>query len=118
MSFSAIFGSSWGIVVTKSSRGMASSASKWLGIIDLLPVIHERLMRLQVEHADFRDIFRRYDTPNTFLYVDPPYVPETRRSGGSGADGAGSACDRGLGCDTGISTRRLSTDARGTDGAH
>lgn len=82
MSFSGIFGGSWGMTVASSARGMASGVSKWLSIQELLPSIHKRIMRVQIEHADFRKILQRYDTPRTFFYIDPPYVMETRRSGG------------------------------------
>lgn len=81
MSFSGRFGSSWSSVVTESCRGMANTTSKWLSAIDMLPSIHARMMRVQIEHADFRRILERYDTPETFFYLDPPYVPETRKSG-------------------------------------
>jgi len=79
MSFSGAFGYSWGSVVTTSRNGMAATCSKWLSTIKMLPAIHERMMRVQIEHADFRDILKRYDTPETLFYCDPPYVPETRR---------------------------------------
>ena len=82
MSFGGMFGSSWGSAVTWSRRGMAGTASKYLSIIEHLPAIAERLLRVQVENADWRVILERYDTPETFFYLDPPYVPATRRGGG------------------------------------
>lgn len=82
MSFSGLFGSSWGYSITTSARGMASSCSRWMGVLELLPQICDRLMRVQIEHADFRNIISRYDTPQTFFYCDPPYILETRKSGG------------------------------------
>jgi len=81
-SFSGVFGHSWSSAVTSSSRGMASTTSAWLSTLNALPAIHERMMRVQIEHADFRQILQRYDTPETFFHVDPPYAPETRKSGG------------------------------------
>lgn len=80
-SFSGLFANSWGSTVTKSSRGMAGTASRWQGILEDIPRIHQRAMRLQVEHADFRHIIPRYDTEDTFFYLDPPYVPDTRKGG-------------------------------------
>jgi len=71
----------WGSVITTSTRGMAETTSKWLSILHLLPAIHERLLRVQIEHNDFRTILDRYDTPETLFYCDPPYVPDTRRDG-------------------------------------
>ena len=81
MSFSGLFGNSWGATVTKSSRGMAGTSSRWMSAIEELPIIHERVMKTQIENNDFRKIFETYDTEETLFYVDPPYVPETRRGG-------------------------------------
>lgn len=82
MSFGGHFGHSWGFSVTSSNRGMAGECSSWLSTIEHLPEIHNRLMRVQIEHKDYGNIFRTYDTPNTLFYCDPPYVPITRRGGG------------------------------------
>lgn len=72
---------SWGYGVSSSSRGMAAQCSKWLGAITALPEVHQRLMQVQIEHDDWRQVLQRYDTPETFFYLDPPYVPSTRKSG-------------------------------------
>jgi len=80
MAFSAHH--SWGYSLTASCRGMAMATSRWLTTIDHLPEIHLRLSRIQIDHDDFRKVLRRYDTPETLFYCDPPYVPDTRRSGG------------------------------------
>jgi len=80
MSFGGIFGSAWGYAVTASNRGRALTTSSWLSAIDMLPEIHERMMRVQIENDDFRMIIPRYDTPDTCFYVDPPYILETRKS--------------------------------------
>ena len=82
MSFSGCWGSSWSFAVTHSTRGMADPVSNWLAAIEQLPQIHQRLMRVQIEHKDFREVFATYDTPDTLFYCDPPYVPDTRRGGG------------------------------------
>ena len=80
MSFGGKFGSSWGFVVTQSRRKMAGPASNWLSCIDQLPAISERLLRVQIEHNDFRKVLDTYDTPNTLFYCDPPYVHSERSS--------------------------------------
>jgi DNA adenine methylase len=82
MSFSGDFGYSWGFNVSASARGMAKKCSAWLSTIEELPAIHERIIRVQIEHKDFRDLIKTYDTEDTFFYLDPPYVPETRKDGG------------------------------------
>lgn len=35
--------------------------------------VHWRLERVMVEHLDACDCIQRYDRPETFFYVDPPY---------------------------------------------
>jgi len=81
-SFSGGFGQGWSSVVTQSRRGMASTAAIWKSKMELLPVVHQRLIRVQIEHRDWRYIVARYDRPETLQYIDPPYVQSTR-SGGS-----------------------------------
>ena len=34
----------------------------------------ERLRSVLIEQRDFADVLRRYDSPETFFYLDPPYV--------------------------------------------
>ena len=81
MSFSGRFGAGWGSNVTSSKRGMAETCAKWLSTIENLPAIHARLMRVQIEQADWRVILDRYDTPETLFFCDPPYVPTSRKNG-------------------------------------
>lgn len=80
-SFSGLFGHSWSFSVGKSSRGMSTAVSRYLSSIEALPEVAERLLRVQIEQRDALKIFGLYDTPQTFFYLDPPYVPETRRAG-------------------------------------
>lgn len=80
-SFSGEFGGSWSHSVGHMGKGMSMAVSRYLSAIDLLPQAHERLMRVQIEHCDFRKILTKYDSPDTLFYLDPPYVHSTRRSG-------------------------------------
>jgi DNA adenine methylase len=59
-------GNGWGYTLKESLRNMASDVSKYLSIIDELPVIHERLFRVQIENDDFRKIIPRYDYEDAF----------------------------------------------------
>ena len=80
-SFSGRFGNAFGTCVTGSRRGMAMRASAYQGVLAMLPRLSERMICVLIENRDFRDIIRHYDTENTFFYLDPPYLPEARRSG-------------------------------------
>lgn len=80
-SFSGIVGKSFGIDVTASKGGMVQKASAYQGVLSMLPRLSERMVSVLIENRDFRDIIRLYDTEQTMFYADPPYLPETRRSG-------------------------------------
>jgi DNA adenine methylase len=82
MSFGGIFANTWGHTVYSSSRGMAGSVARYLSAVEHLPEVSTRLLRVQVEHGDAVAVIERYDTPETFFYLDPPYVLSTRKSGG------------------------------------
>lgn len=80
-SFSGAFGSSFGLNVTSSTRGMVEKAFAYRSALCMLPLISERLLRVEIENRDFRPLFSVYDTEHTFWYLDPPYLPETRKGG-------------------------------------
>lgn len=81
-SFAGQFGSSWGYSVTESRCGMSKDVSGFLSAVELLPQAHNRIRRVQIECDDFRKVISTYDTPKTFFYLDPPYLPATRQAGG------------------------------------
>jgi DNA adenine methylase len=81
MSFAGAFGQGWSFGRT-SSRGMESHVSAWLGIVEMLPEISQRLSTVLVEHKDAFGLIQTYDTEETFFYLDPPYVLSTRKAGG------------------------------------
>ena len=59
------------------------SVSSYLSIIELLPEIHQRIMTVQIENLDWKDCVEKYNDWGSegFMYLDPPYYPDTRRSG-------------------------------------
>ncbi len=80
-SFSGEFGCSWGTCISSSNQGKIETAASWQSIMRVLPEIHARLQRVQIEHCDFRDCLKRYQGPGYLAYCDPPYVSSTRKSG-------------------------------------
>ena len=68
----------WAHCVLTSRSGMAGAVSRWLGSIERLPDIAQRLQRVQIENAPAIEVIQRYDTPDTFFYLDPPYVHSSR----------------------------------------
>jgi len=74
MCFSGHFGAGWSYTITNKMNNHFSR-------LDCFKPIHDRLVDVQIEHKDFEDLISTYDTPNTFFYLDPPYIGETRKAG-------------------------------------
>lgn len=63
---------------SRTRRGMNEQASSWLTAVEGLPAVHARLKRVVILNSPALDVIRREDTPDTFFYLDPPYLHETR----------------------------------------
>jgi len=68
----------WANCKNTSRAGMSGVVSRWLGGVEALPEIAERLLRVQIENRPALDVIRLYDDAETLFYCDPPYVHETR----------------------------------------
>jgi DNA adenine methylase len=68
----------WAHCVLTSRAEMAGAVSRWLGSVEGLPEIVQRLQRVQIENAPAHEIILRYDSPETLFYCDPPYPHEAR----------------------------------------
>lgn len=73
---------SWSYSVTLDRKDMSASVAVWLKGVACLMEVHERIRTVQIEREDFRVMIPRYETPETLIYADPPYLPETRVRGG------------------------------------
>ena len=68
----------WANCKDTSRAGMSGVVSRWLGGIEALDEIAQRLIRVQIENRPAVDIIRLYDGPRTLFYCDPPYLHATR----------------------------------------
>ncbi len=68
----------WANCKNTSRAGMSGVVSRWLGGVEALSEIAERLLRVQIENRPAVDVIRLYDSPQTVFYCDPPYLHETR----------------------------------------
>ena len=68
----------WAHCVLTSRAGMAGAVSRWLGSVDGLAEITQRLQRVQIENAPALEVILRYDSKDTVFYLDPPYVHSSR----------------------------------------
>lgn len=65
---------------------IGGTACKWAGITDTIDEAARRLRGdtthlVQIEHMDAFRLIERYNNSDTLMYLDPPYVRRTRRSG-------------------------------------
>jgi len=65
---------------TRTRRGMNEQASAWLGAVEGLSDVHNRLKRVVILNHDALDVIREQDGEKTLCYADPPYLHETRVS--------------------------------------
>ena len=68
----------WAYCVLTSRAGMSGSVSRWLGSVESLPDIAERILRVQIENAPAVEVVARHDADATLFYADPPYVHQAR----------------------------------------
>jgi DNA adenine methylase len=68
----------WANCRDTSRAGMSGVVSRWLGGIEGLSEIGERLIRVQIENRPAADVIRLYDGSDTLFYCDPPYLHTTR----------------------------------------
>lgn len=68
----------WSNCKNTSRAGMSGVVSRWLGSVEALPAIAERLLRVQIENRPANEIVELYDDPGTLFYCDPPYVHDSR----------------------------------------
>lgn len=67
---------SFGGKVTGQSFGVTRTAPARFDLTKLVPMledVHERLCGVDIERLPYADLVRRYDTPGTLFYLDPPY---------------------------------------------
>jgi DNA adenine methylase len=68
----------WAYCRLTSRAEMAGAVSRWLGAVKDLPLIAQRLLRVQIENRPAIDVIKRYDSAETLFYCDPPYPHECR----------------------------------------
>jgi DNA adenine methylase len=74
---SSIRNTGWSSTKTPGSN----PAHAWATSIAHLSACVGRLAHVQIDHRDFEAVMSAYDSPSTCFYLDPPYVPDTRRKG-------------------------------------
>ena len=68
----------WAHCRLTTRAGMAGAVSRWLGSVEGLSEITQRLLRVQIENAPAIEVIKRYDSEETLFYCDPPYPHDSR----------------------------------------
>jgi DNA adenine methylase len=68
----------WANCKNTTRAGMSGVVSRWLGSVEALPSIAERLLRVQIENRPALELIDLYDESGTLFYCDPPYVHDSR----------------------------------------
>lgn len=68
----------WAYCVATSRAGVAGAISRWFGGVESLYYIADRLLSVQIENLDAFEVIRKYDSPETLFYCDPPYIHSAR----------------------------------------
>jgi DNA adenine methylase len=73
-------GKSWSYTTGRSRGGMAGDVNAWWTAIDGMHEVIDRLKRVQIICTQAICAIKTFDSPDTLIYCDPPYVHETRTS--------------------------------------
>ena len=68
----------WANCKNTTRSGMSGVVSRWLGSVETLPAIVQRLLRVQIENRPALEIIKLYDGKQTLFYCDPPYPHSSR----------------------------------------
>lgn len=68
----------WANCKGTSRSGMSGVVSRWLGSVQQLPEIADRLLRVQIENRPAIQVIQLYDEEGTLFYCDPPYIHDSR----------------------------------------
>lgn len=62
-------------------RGMNEQVSSWIGAIERLPLVHERLMRVKTLNMPIAKLIPKFAERRIMMYFDPPWMLDTRSRG-------------------------------------
>jgi len=63
--------------LTRNTYGFKKITKEYIyGYLERLPKLSERLSGVKVFSTDYKKIIEKFDSPNTFFFIDPPYPEE------------------------------------------
>lgn len=67
-----------GVTQNRLRGGKNGEVNAWLSAVEGLPHVHRRLQRVLVLNRPALEVIRKFDGPETQMYLDPPYLACTR----------------------------------------
>lgn len=64
----------------RTRGGRPGDENAWTTMHKILPVISERLQSVYILNRPASEVIKAFNISSTLLYVDPPYLPDTRQS--------------------------------------
>ncbi|MFA5803691.1 MAG: DNA adenine methylase [Melioribacteraceae bacterium] len=68
----------WKMSTKETRTNISEAVNRWITKLPKLVYVIERLRRVQISNYDFREIFKKFDGPETLFYCDPPYMHHVR----------------------------------------
>lgn len=68
----------WSYCKTGATGKKANKPGRWANMPELLQVTAQRFQKVQITNWDILDLINRLDAPGVLIFVDPPYLEETR----------------------------------------
>lgn len=65
---------------TSQQSSSPKTTEHWGELPERILIATERLKHAQIENLDALELLKRYDTKDVFIYLDPPYLPEVRKT--------------------------------------
>ena len=66
--------SNWAYCITYLRQKKSGRVASFQSTQKRLLAVVNALKEMQIEHKPFDDILKRYDSPGTLFYLDPPYI--------------------------------------------
>ena len=67
-------------IATSGGFRISCNRRNWDSCVHHIERVARRFRTVVLEHQAWQDILQRYESADTFFYLDPPYLPSTRRN--------------------------------------
>jgi DNA adenine methylase len=68
----------WKMSTNNTRASISEAVSRWLSKLPNLIAVIERMKTVQILNMDYRRVIKKFDSPRTLFYAEPPYLHEVR----------------------------------------